>query len=65
MEWVLGYISGANSRGPAAEAEAGSSFQMPAAVVGWLQSFCTSYPLDTMIAAAEALRRDFLARERR
>jgi hypothetical protein len=65
MEWVLGYISGANSRGPVAEALAGTSFQMPATVVGWLQSYCASHPLDVMSAAAEVLRRDFLARERR
>jgi hypothetical protein len=64
MEWVLGYISGANSRSPPGEASAGSSFQMPATVLGWLQSYCTSHPLDVMASAAEALRRDFLSRER-
>jgi hypothetical protein len=63
--WVLGYISGANSRAPMAEAFAGSSFQMPATVVGWLQSYCASHPLDVMVTAAEALRRDFLTHERR
>src|SRR5215472_7811149 len=64
MEWVLGYISGANSRSPPGEVSAGSSFQMPATVLGWLQSYCTSHPLDPMVSAAEVLRSDFLARER-
>jgi hypothetical protein len=64
MEWVLGYISGTNTRGPVAEQDAGSSFQMPATVDGWLLSYCTSHPLESMVLAAELLRRDFLARER-
>jgi hypothetical protein len=64
-EWVLGYISGANSRGLPAEAHAGSSFQMPATVDGWLLSYCTSHPLEGLVLAAEVLRRDFLAREGR
>lgn len=63
--WVLGYISGANSRSPMPEAFAGSSFQMPATVIGWLQSYCTAHPLDVMVNASEALRRDFLAHEHR
>lgn len=61
--WVLGYISGANSRGPITEALAGSSFQMPATVIGWLQTYCASHPLDPIVTAAEQLRRDFLAHE--
>ena len=62
--WVLGYISGVNSRSPASEALAGRSFQIPATVIEWLQSYCASHPLDIMAVAAEALRRDFLAQER-
>jgi hypothetical protein len=62
--WVLGYISGVNSRSTAMEALAGRSFQMPAAVIEWLQSYCASHPMDIIAVAAEALRRDFLARER-
>ena len=61
--WILGYVSGVNSRSPAAEALAGRSFQMPAIVIEWLQSYCASHPTDIMAVAAEALRRDFLARE--
>lgn len=63
-KWVLGYISGANSRAPSSEAMAGSSFQMPVTVLGWLKSYCTSHPLEAMVTAAETLRRDFLAYER-
>jgi hypothetical protein len=61
--WVLGYISGVNSRSPAAEALAGRSFQIPATVIEWLQSYCASHPLDIMAVAAEELRRDFFNRE--
>ena len=64
VSWVLGYISGVNSRSPATEALAGRSFQIPATVIEWLQSYCASHPLDIMAVAAEALRRDFLAQER-
>jgi hypothetical protein len=65
MEWVLGYISGVNSRTSLPESTAGSSFQMPATVIGRLQSYCSSHPLEIMATAAEALRRDFLNHERR
>jgi hypothetical protein len=65
MEWVLGYITGVNSRAPSPESIVGSSFQMPATVIGWLRSYCSYHPLDIMAAAAEALRRDFLNHERR
>ena len=64
VEWVLGYISGGNSCAPLPETMVGSSFQMPATVFGWLQSYCTSHPLNIMAAAAEALRRDFRNHER-
>jgi hypothetical protein len=62
--WVLGYISGVNSRSAATEALAGKSFQMPESVIDWLRSYCAFHPTDVLAVAAEALRRDFLARER-
>ena len=69
MEWVLGYISGINAgialRGETSAAErlAGRSFQYPATVIGWLQSYCSTRPLDILATAAIQLRRDFIQHE--
>ena len=63
MEWVLGFLSGANSRAAPPYKLIGRSFQQPATVVGWLQSYCALHSLDTMLAAAEALRRDYYQHE--
>jgi hypothetical protein len=65
VAWVLGYISGVNA-GLArsadvapAERMAGKSFQQPATVLGWLQSYCAVHPLDILVSAAAQLRMDF------
>jgi len=54
LSWVLGYVSGVNAglaiagshQAAPAERMAGSSFQQPATVIGWLQSYCSVHPLD-------------------
>ena len=71
MAWVLGYISGVNAgltRNPEiapAERMAGRSFQQPATVLGWLQSYCLAHPLDALVIAATELRKDFIRHESR
>jgi len=41
MEWVLGYISGRNREATSSRDRfIGRSFQQPATVIGWLQSYC-------------------------
>lgn len=64
MEWVLGYISGANSRSIGQDRFVGRSFEQPDTVMGWLQSYCSAHALDVLVTAAEALRKDFIAHER-
>src|SRR5437764_12556041 len=57
MEWVLVYISGRNREAALPrERDIGTSFQQPATVIGWLQSYCRSHSLDTLISAADNLR---------
>lgn len=64
MEWVLGYISGRNREAISPrERMIGSSFQQPAAVLGWLQSYCQFHSLDTLAKAADNLRSDFQRHE--
>jgi len=63
VEWVLGYISGLNAGATGMGRLAGKSFQKPSTVDGWLQSYCTSHSLDTLVSAAMALRADFLKHE--
>lgn len=64
MTWVLGYISGRNRQSASLQdRNIGTSFNKPAAVDGWLLSFCQFHSLDTLVKAADALRADFLKRE--
>jgi hypothetical protein len=64
--WVLGYISGRNREAISPrERLIGSSFQQPATVLAWLQSYCQSHSLDTLLVAADELRADFQRHERR
>jgi hypothetical protein len=62
-EWILGFITGVNTRAIPPYREVGTSFGQVATVIGWLQSYCDLHSLDTMVTAAEALRRDFIAHE--
>jgi hypothetical protein len=64
MEWVLGYISGRNLEAPSAERFAGRSFQKPATVIGWLQTYCGSRAMQPLFQAGEDLRAEFLRQER-
>jgi hypothetical protein len=63
MEWVLGYFSGANSRALPPYKMVGQSFDKPGAVLGWLQSYCSTNSLNVLANAAEVLRQDFIAHE--
>jgi hypothetical protein len=66
VAWVLGYISGRNREAISPrERFIGSSFQQPATVLGWLQSYCQSHSLDPLLVAADELRADFQRHERR
>jgi hypothetical protein len=66
MEWVLGYISGQNSEGTSERSRnVGSSFQKPATVIAWLNSYCQSHSLDLLVQAGDALRQDFIRHEGR
>jgi hypothetical protein len=64
MEWVLGYISGRNREAASPHDRfIGRSFQQPATVIGWLQSYCRLHSLDTLAKAADDLRADFQRHE--
>jgi hypothetical protein len=64
MEWVLGYISGRNREATSSRDRLiGSSFQQPATVIGWLQSYCRLHSLDALVKAADDLRADFQRHE--
>jgi len=63
MQWVLGYISGANSKESGPGRMVGSSFEKPATAIGWLQSYCATHSLDILAAAAEAFRKDLQIHE--
>ena len=66
LVWILGFISGANSRGAtASEREVGSSYRDPFAVQAWVQQYCRTHAFDYLPQAAEALRNEFAKREGR
>ena len=66
LVWILGFISGANSRGAtASEREVGSSLRDPFAVQAWVQQYCRTHAFDYLPQAAEALRNEFAKREGR
>ena len=62
--WVLGYITGRNRDSPAGSRNAGTSFTAPSSVTAWLQNYCQTHALDRLVEAADALRAEFLRRER-
>ena len=64
--WILGYITGADSRGVTVSDRAvGTSFRDGGGVIAWLQQCCRQHGLNVMVAAAEALRDEFARREGR
>jgi hypothetical protein len=66
VEWILGYISGANSRGRTKDDRAvGTSLIDNPGVTAWVQKYCRQHDLDPMPAAAEAFRDELARRERR
>jgi hypothetical protein len=66
LSWILGYITGANSRGQAAnDRSVGGSFRDPEAATAWVQQYCRSHAFDYVFQAAEALREEFAKREGR
>lgn len=66
VAWILGYITGVDSRGVSeADRAVGSSFHDGAAVAAWVQKYCLSNPYDIMARVAEALRNEFAMREGR
>jgi len=66
VAWILGFISGADSRGAtASEREVGSSLRDPFAVQAWVQQYCRTHAFDYLPQAAEALRNEFAKREGR
>ena len=66
VEWILGYISGVNTRGQTENDRlVGTSFRDGAAVAAWVQQYCRSHALDVMPTVAEALRTEFAKREGR
>jgi hypothetical protein len=66
IAWILGFISGADSRGATvSERVVGSSFRDVEAVQAWVQQYCRTHAFDYLPQAAEALRNEFAKRERR
>ena len=63
VAWVLGYITGANSRAAAPYKTVGQSFRDPDTIKGWLLSYCRSHALEKLANAAEALRHDLRVHE--
>lgn len=61
--WILGYISGVNSRAPGGDRLVGRSFTDGPTVIMWLRNYCQSHALDLLPSAAEALRAEFSKRE--
>jgi hypothetical protein len=55
LSWVLGFISGANTRDTGAGRMGGHGWD-EAGVTAWLQNYCTQNPLTPFVSAAEALR---------
>jgi hypothetical protein len=58
--WLLGFISGLSWRGPAVRMPAPDS---PALFL-WVDQYCTSHPLDLLVAASVALSRELESRNR-
>src|SRR5215469_13308152 len=64
MEWVLGYISGRNREAASPRDRLiGHSFERTDTVLGWLQSYCQTHSLNTLVNAADDLRADFRRHE--
>lgn len=62
--WVLGYISGANSRAGTSEAMTSPPSDEWKTIVVWLQNFCRSHARDMLVSAAENLRQEYLTEQR-
>jgi hypothetical protein len=63
VEWMLGFISGVNSRASAGDRMVGQSVRDIEAIPAWVQQYCRSHPLNYMPGAAEALRSELSKRE--
>jgi hypothetical protein len=64
VEWILGFISGTDSRAAtASERMVGSSFRDGEAVRAWVQQYCQTHASEYLPGAAEALRTEFAKRE--
>lgn len=63
VEWILGFISGTDSRATASERMVGSSFRDGEAVRAWVQQYCQTHASDYLPGAAEALRTEFAKQE--
>jgi hypothetical protein len=65
VEWILGFISGVNSRGAIGDRMVGRSIRDIDAIAAWVQHYCQSHALDIMPTVAEALRNELARREGR
>jgi hypothetical protein len=66
VEWVLGFISGANWAATTQnDRHVGSSFTDPEAINAWVEQYCRGHPLDKIADAAVAIRVEYARREGR
>ena len=63
VAWILGYMTGANSRAVAPYKTVGEGFQDSDTIKGWLLSYCGGHAHAELATAAEALRHDLRAHE--
>jgi hypothetical protein len=61
--WILGYISGANSRSESYRMIGQSIHDAGTTVVEWARHYCQEHPLDPLVNVAEALRFELIKRE--
>jgi hypothetical protein len=66
MKWIPGYISGRNREAASPRDRLiGRSFERTNTVLSWLQSYCQTHSLNTLVNAAADLRADFQRHEGR
>jgi hypothetical protein len=61
--WILGYISGANSRSESYRMIGQSIHDAGTTVVAWARHYCQEHALDPLVSVAEALRFELIKRE--
>jgi hypothetical protein len=63
LEWILGFISGQNSRGEGPDRSVGRNLPHTDALLAWIKNHCRSHALDALPGIAWALRADLFRRQ--